>query len=79
METNNINEAILNAEIERDKWKLNYLELIKIFNKTMEEKDECIDSLDRELCTMRKFINEKGLTEEAFLYVVNNFSDTITN
>ena len=39
---------------------------IERLTKIISEKDECIDSLDEELCGVRKFLYEKGLLQEFF-------------
>lgn len=40
---------------------------IECLTKIISEKDECIDSLDEELCGVRKFLYEKGLLQEFFM------------
>lgn len=39
---------------------------IERLTKMILEKDECIDSLDEELCGVRKFLYKKGLLQEFF-------------
>ena len=47
---------------------------MEAFENKIKELNDCIDSLDNELILMRKFIREKGLLEEALLYVANNLA-----
>ena len=50
---------------------------IERLTKIISEKDECIDSLDEELCRVRKFLHEKGLLQE--LFTSEFYHDTYNN